>query len=473
MELFITDRRLLDGFQMPGLDAVEPRVVLDRAAVAQGMPFILDADGAYDVRLNAWLAELPANDSTSRHTWTAYARDLLIWVRWLFEARDGKTVWDAGGEDFRAFYFARCRSENPAERVGPATWARQRSTMTAFYEYAVGCGYVSRNPCRTRGLQRQRGRGHRQGLASSSSSPPAKHLSIPAFLLLREIGMRGRPAPDSQFRICRRNASRNAAAANLVVSTGLRLEEFSLLLLPQIPVGLLEPGDKLVKLKVDRLTAKGNRERFVFVPIRYLRDIWDYVQIERSVAVSRAQQSGRYEKIDWRRTRVDGDRAIESGRSYPVERLAHDERMRLFVDTDAGGEPAALWLNEDGLPMGYEAWKSTMRSAAKACGHAGHPLHATWHTLRHTFAVHTLACLMELVFGDRAREFDPTKEKDRALMLDPIRELQLFLGHADFRTTWNWYLANAEPARRLLGRAVETFVDEIVTSELPQRVLER
>jgi site-specific recombinase XerD len=470
VELFVTDRKLLEGLEMPLGGTRSPRDVLDRRAVKQGMPFILDGEGGYDVRLNRWLAELPDNGAFSRHSWMAYARDLLIWVRWLADCRDDKSVWDADEEDFRAFFFARCHSDDPGERVATSTWARQRTTLTAFYEYAVGWGYVARNPCRRRGGRGLRAvRGH-QGLASSSTAPPSKHLGIPTYLVLREVGMRGRREQAGNRRpVYRRNAARNAAAANLVVSTGLRLEEFSLLLRSQVLDPVIDSGGKVVTIQVDVLTAKGNRERKVELPIRYLHEIAEYVEIERAVAVSRAQRAGRYRTAEWKPVRLEGARVIDRGRSYPLARLDNEERMRLLVDAETGVEPAALWLNEDGVPMGYEGWKSTMRSATRVCSAAGHRLDATWHTLRHTFAVHTLAWLLELVFGPRAGHFDPARENDRVLMLDPIRELQRRMGHTDFRTTWNWYLANAEPARRLVGRAVERFVEEIAELDATER----
>lgn len=471
MELFITDRRRLTGLTMPEGADCSPHDVLDRRAIPQGMPFILAADGGYDVRLNQWLASLPNNNVFARNSWSAYARDLLIWIRWLSEHCDGKTIWTADDEDFRAFYFARCHSEDPAERIVESSWKRQRSTLVAFYESAVARGYVARNPCRNRG-GRGRRRKTRLGLPTSTTSPPAKHLSIPAYLLFREVGMQGRRgAASGRAPAFRRNGNRNAAAANLAVSTGARLEELSLILKPQLPSGPLDPADNGVEIKLDRQTTKGSRERSLLLPVRYLREIQDYVEIERSVAVSKAQQSGRYRDLNWTRVRVERDRILDGSRSYPLARLDGDERMRLFIESEAGGEPAALWLNEAGLPMGYEGWKSVMKSASGACSRAGHTLYATWHTLRHTFAVHTLACILELVFGEHAVDFDPTKAGHQALMLGPLEELKRRMGHSDFRTTWDWYLANAEPARRLVGRAVEEFVGEIAALDSPERLI--
>ncbi|MFI9588349.1 site-specific integrase [Streptomyces sp. NPDC052236] len=76
------------------------------------MPFILDADGSYDVHLNRFFRALPTLGCRSANSWEGYARDLALWGRFLGEVR-GRSVWDADRADFDAFYAARRLSQPP------------------------------------------------------------------------------------------------------------------------------------------------------------------------------------------------------------------------------------------------------------------------------------------------------------------------------------------------------------------------
>ena len=108
----------------------------------------------------------------------------------------------------------------------------------------------------------------------------------------RDTGVRGfTPAgmPDGRFR--GRFASRNAAFTDLMIRTGLRISEqtgLSLYEPPRPAAGVLNArawaarADREGRLGAARLFSGG-----------VLKDVWDYVEIERAEAVERARRDGR------------------------------------------------------------------------------------------------------------------------------------------------------------------------------------
>lgn len=81
-----------------------PRQAVDGAAAARacfgvddGMPFVLGADGSYDLHLNRFFRELDSWGARSEHTREAYARDLMLMLfgRFLHQHRGGRTIWQA------------------------------------------------------------------------------------------------------------------------------------------------------------------------------------------------------------------------------------------------------------------------------------------------------------------------------------------------------------------------------------------
>ena len=82
----------------------------ERAGLSEGMPFILDGDGRYDVDLNRFFRGCPTVGVRSQNSLRAYGRDLAVWMRFLREQRDGKSVWHADRDDLAAYHVARRRS---------------------------------------------------------------------------------------------------------------------------------------------------------------------------------------------------------------------------------------------------------------------------------------------------------------------------------------------------------------------------
>ena len=111
MNLFITDLRLLRRSGVSeGVPQALPHAMVEAAmmgGLVDGMPFILDDDGAYDLDLNRFFRVCPTMGVRSMHSVKAYARDILTWLRFLKERRGGKTMWQADREDVAVYHAVR------------------------------------------------------------------------------------------------------------------------------------------------------------------------------------------------------------------------------------------------------------------------------------------------------------------------------------------------------------------------------
>ena len=127
------------------------------------------------------------------------------------------------------------------------------------------------------------------------------------------------------------------------------------------------------------------------------------------------------------------------GRVIPVEALTPDERGRLVIcdDESAPREPAVLWVTEVGLPVQPNSWEAAFARASRRCANTGVLLRINPHQLRHTFAVHMLAMLIQHRLRDAAGEA-PTANMEgyRRLLGDPLQQVQRLLGHASLTTTY-------------------------------------
>jgi Phage integrase, N-terminal SAM-like domain len=67
------------------------------------VPIILRDGRIYNGDLDRFLLDLPLNGVRSRHSLGAYGYDVMVWVRFLEQARS-KGVWEAERDDVTAFH---------------------------------------------------------------------------------------------------------------------------------------------------------------------------------------------------------------------------------------------------------------------------------------------------------------------------------------------------------------------------------
>jgi site-specific recombinase XerD len=414
------------------------------------VPMILRDGRIYNGDLDRFLLDLPLNGVRSRHSLRAYGYDVMVWVRFLEQACD-KGVWEAERGDVTAFHRARRREEVGA-RISAASWNRSVAALEKLYRWAEVEGVVVASPFVHRHVWR---RGHAsqriQVVARNESYERAakrsdvRFVSLDDYRVFRDVGIRSlAPSGGARAEARDRNGARNALFADLLVTTGLRLEEASFLLAFELD-GLAKTAScgRQTWFKLPSALTKADRGRSVLMPRRLIQQIAAYVTVERTLAVAKFQSRSGWREIDRpiliRRPIPGAIRlSLANGGTVPIDAVPPEERGRLVICRDDGSpeELAALWLTEVGQPVQPNSWEVVFARAGRRCAAAGYPLRVSPHQLRHTFAVHMLAMLIQ----HRLREAgggktEASMEVYRRLLGDPLQQVQRLLGHASLATT--------------------------------------
>jgi site-specific recombinase XerD len=410
------------------------------------VPQILQDGDLYDADLDRFFLDLPLNGVRSRHSLRAYGYDVVVWVRFLARAR-GKGVWAADREDVDAFHRARRRGDADT-RISAASWNRSIAALDKLYRWAEREGLVATPPFTHRQVWR-RGQGGRRAtvVGRNESYEPAARRSDVRFVdladyhLFSTVGLRGLDCAGAERPGARdRNGLRNALFAELLVTTGLRLEEASFLLASELP-GAADGADRQLRLILPAALTKGERGRSVLLPSRLVPQLAAYVAVERAGAAAKFAARRGWEAFDRPilihplQAGAAMLRAID-GRSLALEVVTPEERARLVVCGEDGAprEPAVLWLTEVGQPVQPNSWEAVFARASRRCADVGVPLYVTPHQLRHTFAVHMLAMLIQQRLRQAFDEGDAT-DGYRHVLGDPLQQVQRLLGHASLTTT--------------------------------------
>lgn len=438
--LFFTRHQLLPPRSIDDLSSYALRYLGERFNAGierEGVPYLIDPLGQYDVILNDFFATELTNAPPT--TQAAYAYDLKRFLMFLWDNRAQRSWRDATPGD-RAAY-KHWRLFDPAgPRVEATTWDREVATVNQFYRWAVGRGHTSCNPfvqriSRSRDLRRRRGETPAEASHTGRANDVA-WLPPAAYRRWREVGVQGfDPSghPDPAFR--GRFASRNAAYCDLMIRTGLRLSEqtsLSVFELPHPVSGMLN-----VRSWLPLSIAKGGSARHIYFPISVLTQVWDFMMMERAEAVEIARANGAYEQI--RNPLIIASRLrpfVEiGGARVDVAKLTHAERLRTFMDKPDGLEPIAVWLNEDGFPSRPSAWQEVFKTANVRCAHRGVAIRCHPHMLRHSFAVITLEQLWRGHIQELATMSVPQRETYQRVFGDPLNWVRIRMGHRSIETT--------------------------------------
>ncbi|RUV32468.1 integrase, partial [Mesorhizobium sp. M5C.F.Ca.IN.020.32.2.1] len=248
----------------------------------------------------------------------------------------------------------------------------------------------------------------------------------------------------------------NALFAELLVTTGLRLEEATSLLAIELPaVDRSHSAPKSVPFRLPASIAKGGRGREIRIPVRLLRRLADYVAIERANALVDCRHPASEPIVI--RDEPDRTSVIMVDNAGVVRRVRLDvltprDRRRLLTER---GEPLALWLNEAGRPMTPAAWSLVFRRASARCRALGIDIDVRAHALRHAFAVHMLSMLIREQIGSvlaKGPVDEPGAAAYRRMIGDPLQKLQRLMGHASIASTYI-YLDSLEESRELVEAA--------------------
>jgi len=465
--LYLTDMAALrrsveiDGILYAASD--EEIEAAQSAYLVDGMPFILGSDFSYDHNLNHFLRSCPTMGVRSLNSLRSYARDLVVWMRFLEERREGKSIWAADGDDVAAFYHARRMSQAP-HRISAATWNRSLAALDKFYGWALEQGLIRTLPFT-----------YRQVLVPAHAGPSfvseancaresgaragnMRFLSLERYLLFRDVGLRGRLPDGREDPAWRgRNGERNALFAELLITTGLRLQEGASLLASELPSH--GEGHGSVRFRLAAAIAKGNRGRDIWLPRRLLKRLHEHIALERANVMARDRVRRAVPRIPAPITVLAVTSRLASivdgtaSANVRFELLPPHERERL-IDGNTH-EPLSLWLKEGGTAMSMAAWEVIFRRASARCRQFGIDLDVTPHMLRHSFAVHMLALLLREQIGwvldDRS---DRAMAAYRRLIGDPLLKLQRMMGHSRIESTYI-YLDHLDDSQSLVDAAVE------------------
>ena len=410
------------------------------------VPMILRDGVLYDPDLDRFFRDLPLNGVRSRHSLRAYGYDVLVWTRFLSEAC-AKTIWQADRHDVLAYHRVRRRAD-AGQRISAASWNRAVACLDRLYRWGVQEGLIADAPFTHRSVWRQGYAGRRSQVAARNDAyEPAARRADVSFVTLddyrrfRDVGLKallpdGRSRPGARDR----NGIRNALFADLLVTTGLRLEEASSLFTSDLVFAGQHLG-RQVWLDLPDAQTKGDRGRQILVPARLLEQVRAYVDVERAQAITKFQQRSGWQSIDRpifvHRERHAAWLRLLDGGDIALDLLDPEERFRIIVCASDGtpSEPAALWLSEVGMPVQPNSWEVIFARASRRCRSFGFDVNISPHQLRHTFAVHMLAMLIQHRIRDAALPAG-SMEGYRQMLGDPLQQVQRLLGHASLTTTY-------------------------------------
>ncbi len=405
----------------------------------EGVRFLLGPDGFPDLRVNAFFASAKMRNR-SELTNRDYARGVCLWLNFL--TVHGRHWWEACEDDVEEFQFWRMTDPANAGRVQATTFSKDLAACKKFHKWAA-TRYQVTDP-----------------FADAEPPRAKRHASVkwldPAgFARWRDLGLRGydlTAAADPAWK--GRNEQRNAAFADGLLGTGLRLSEWASVIVPELPQNTA--GRAYFTCRLADSCGKGGYGHKYWMPRNILTATLAYIEGARARAIRRAQAAGRYDTILARQiVTVDttrGGSVRSTDRTVQANRTAFNDlgpaaRRRLFVETGHGIAPLSLWLNEDGLPRDAHGWHHTFTDANErihAMGLGGFT--CSPHMARHSFALRWYS-IGKLATAGRLHDLTEDEARDfREQFGDTWHLVQTMLGHRSVETTKNVYL---EPFRSL------------------------
>jgi site-specific recombinase XerD len=420
--------------------------------IPERMPVLIDDDLRFEdgpaaprpsTVVNGWLRELPSSGAPAPSSWASYARVLKEWMEFL--AEHGVELFESRERLKHALgKYAGHRATGPVGvRIAATTWGRHMSVLSMFYRWAIAEGHCEAEPFTYRtanalfaGTSRQ----VRVNLAVRRTPKP--HVTIeylePEFVRLFLHGLRGLGpdgAPDDRYR--GRELARNAAVGELALATGLRLAEFSYLLVYEIPALPPTPSPVPIPFPVPAGVTKGRKFRTTWISYEALAAVHHYLQLDRPATVDGSAWSPprrwgeplQVSEADERGGRINGVR-----RRWDT--LTPAERRRLIAP---GGGSCLLAVKNRGGP--FTAWASVFERTADRIRSRFEPRfpHIHPHRLRHSMAMRTLEYLVTDHYRQAAKLVADT-DTDAALTFyltkaDPVLVLRDLLGHSSVLTT--------------------------------------
>lgn len=429
-----------------------------RAALPAGCPVLMD-DRWHPVE--PWLTYFRIlAGAVARSTLRNYAYDALRFASFL--EKRGTSVGDACQEDIVAYRDSRRRTAS--RPVSPATWQRETVVIRGIYSLLRQQGVLQRDPWITLGRATVLGRPWRE-------EPDIRPLSFEQWRFFRDVGLAGRTIGGQLDESWRgRNPLRGVTGAEIAVTTGMRVSEFSTLLDAEVPRAVGDRGGSVLL----GACAKYQKRRRVHLPATTLRAVDLYRSTERRATVRASAESlwkrrselFLVQEID---TAVGVVRGSIGGikQRWRLHLLPPDLRRIAVTEVEGGVESTGLFLGRGGLPMSLRAWHATFEAANQrvlAEGDQtlrGRRAKITPHDLRHTFAVVLLKALTDIALARendrRAGHLGPFTLSEH-IAINPRLTVQRLLGHSDPSTTMI-YLRYIEDTDAIIQNVFDSWSD--------------
>ena len=431
-----------------------PSGLLESTEPGRRIPFLVGPDGQADDRINQFFREARTAGARSRRnllgegTAERYGYSLKMWLNFLRLHALGR-AWDkATSDDVEDFAFWRTTdSQNPAKVQGGSA-EKDVIAIQSLYRWTARHHGVT-NPVPTSVVRTRHGEVEQIDIDFGSiDEASVKWLDARAVDRWIGIGLTGFDVDGLEAEVWRgRSEQRNTAFAYGLYGTGLRLREWGSVLLDELPED--DPTRTYYTCRLPSICAKGGYGHPYWMPRTALTRVLSYVEGERALAVRRAQAASRYDQMPDRLVVLDEDRkgqltmvdAFGVMRHMLPSSLTPGARLRLLRETDDGLEPAALWVNDDGLPRKHKAWSKTWTQANDRVAAAGLPhLVCRPHMLRHSFALRWYSIGYLTQRKTFAHLTDDELSDFRSEFGDAWMLVKTMLGHRSIQTTKDVYL---------------------------------
>ncbi|MFJ6372628.1 site-specific integrase [Streptomyces virginiae] len=434
-----------------GVSHAELSEMFERRRIPAGTPILLDEAMRPVEPVSSWFRVL-GQQGLDAKTMRAYAYTVLMLLNFL-AARDLdlRSVAEADVLEFRLW-----RRAEAEETVGEAAWDRDAAAIGRLYDYLAQVGYVGRRPWRPTGRGASLGSGVSRDLR-------VRHMELDQYLFFRDVGFGGLTPDgglDMSFRGWRPH--RNRAACELALMTGMRVHEWSTLLLPELG---LEDGRRPATADVDLAAcAKYGRPRSVYVPRDAMELMGPYLLLERPEIVAKAQRTLRRHCRDLfvvHRVEADGTRARGVLEGATVTRVIKDMKpdLRRITVTETGGglDPMAVFVGQGGQMLTssgwdrvrWQAWERMKQWSAQETAPALPRRCWVYHDTRHTFALRLLIFLTREALKDLEAQQAPMSTLLDHMTGNPLLVVQRRLGHAHPATTYRYIRYLKDPMREV------------------------
>jgi len=359
--------------------------LINELGISDGMPYTVDSENRCDQVLNEFFLTLAAPGTASSATWRTYAEQLSLFFRFL----DGQKIsWNLATQDHLLKYYRIRRIQNGPLKVSGRSWNVFVAACRRFYEWAVRNSYVVTLPFKYKEVRLNHDNGLSSRKVTTTNLKEKASRQDVKYMSEEDFSRRFLPSITNT-----RNGTRNALFVRLLMRSGLRVDEAVQLKTIDLP----DPDNPKFASRLTcqmQIIGKGKKWRTVLIPKTWLRDVRRYIEWERADAIEK------------KNTKFDN-----------------------LTDPDQG----YLFLTEQGKPITYAGIYSILRSAGKR---AGFDFKAHPHMLRHSYAIYQLSAMIKALLKMYDRTNLSNNNAYQQMIQDPLRKLQLLMGHASISTTF-------------------------------------